>query len=780
MDEKSLEKLEFGKIVAKVVERCATSLGRALARRLAPRSDAQWIREQLEQTAQARALLGESGAPPFSGIEDVHELLARARRGGTLEPGEFLAVAKTLRALRLLEQFFRRHASPFPQIAALARSVRGFPALEEEIARVVSEDGQIADNASPELLRLRRRMRKIQESIERTLSAFLNNPQVQRYLQDRLVTVRNDRPCVPIKAEFKGAVRGIVHDASASGATVFLEPEEVIEQGNELQAARAAEQHELRRILRALSAELGRAAEEVAQSLDAAARLDFVFARAKYSLDCDAAEPQIAERGCLRLLRARHPLIPPEEVVPIDVWVGEEFDVLLITGPNTGGKTVSLKTVGLLSAMAHAGLHIPADERSEIPVFRDIFADIGDEQSIEQSLSTFSAHMSNITRILERTGPRCLVLLDELGAGTDPSEGAALGIAILRYLKARGALVLATTHLNDLKIFAEAEERVCNASVEFDPETLAPTYHLRIGLPGSSNAFAIAERLGVPREVLEHGRAMLSTETKRLEEAVAEMERARRALERERQALEDACAEHTAEAERARREAQLLREERERAQREGFAEARRIVSEAREEARRILEELRRQPREGKATQRAVDRLKALEQRVAEEEARATTPPPAELPDIRPGDAVLLRSIGKRGVALSAPDEDGRVEVSVGAVKMEVPTAELELVDQPVAEETRDMVGQLRLEKTFAAKREIDLRGLTVDEATLLLDKFLDDASLAELDRVYIIHGKGTGALREGVREFLKNHRLVKSFRFAEQHEGGTGVTIAEL
>lgn len=781
MDHKTLEKLEFGQIIAQLGQRCATSLGHRRAERLRPSSDEQWVRRRLAETTQARKMIEQRGRPPFGGITDVGNLFLRASRGGVLDTSEFLRVADALRGFRLLQDYIRKAGQGFPLITALGNHVHSFPDIEERIAEVITPEGEVRDSASQELQQLRRRSRRLREDIQQAMNRFVNRPEVQRYLQDRLVTVRRDRPCVPVKAEFKGAVPGIVHDASSSGATTFIEPVEVIEPGNELEATLAAERHEIERILRELSAELGAQAEALRETLTAASILDFVFAKASYSLDLDCIEPDMAPDGGLVLVKARHPLIPKGQVVPIDLWVGEDFDVLLITGPNTGGKTVSLKTAGLLCAMAQAGLHIPADEGSRLPVLRNVYADIGDEQSIQQSLSTFSSHMSNISRILRRAASGSLVLLDELGAGTDPSEGAALGVAILRHLKRRGALVLATTHLNDLKLFAEAEARVCNASVEFDEETLAPTYHLRIGLPGSSNAFAIARRLGVPREVLADGRAMLSSESKRLEQVIAEMDRARRKLDHERAELERTRAASDTEAERARREAEALKEARRRGIEEGFEEARAIVREAREQTRQILDELRRQPREGKATQQLLDKLKALEQRIEEEAEEFRPPADAAQPvDIRPGDAVLIRSIGKRGVALSAPDVAGRVEVSMGGVKMEVRARDLERADDAALLESRDTVGALRIEKAFTAKPQLNIRGLTVEEALPLLDKFLDDASLAQLEEVRIIHGKGTGVLREAVRDFLRNHALVKGFRFADPHDGGIGVTVAEL
>jgi len=781
MEERTLRKLEFDKVRDRLAACCACALGRYWVEKLRPLHDPEVIRARLAETSEARALLDDR-AVPFGGIRDVREEVERARPGGMLNALELLAVAETLRGAEQLRNALTADSGDFPHIRALADRIGSFGPLVARIARSIDEEGRVVDGASEELARLRLRARRLTEAIDRTIGHMLANPEVQRALQDRLVTIRRDRPCIPVRSDSRRAVTGVVHDISASGATLFIEPSAAVEQGDELHRVRMAEEEEILRILRDLSKALAERYEDAAETIRVVSILDFIFARARLSLKMDAVEPEIVGESRIVLVHARHPLIPRDQVVPVDLWIGEEFDLLLITGPNTGGKTVAIKTAGLLSLMAMSGLHIPADEGSKVPVLRGVYADIGDEQSIEQNLSTFSSHVTHIARIVRRARRGSLVLLDEIGAGTDPEEGSALAVAVLRHLGRKGVLVIATTHYNALKTFALNEPRAENACVDFDPETLRPTYRLLIGTPGSSNALTIAERIGLPRPIVEMARSVMPSERLRVEDAIREMERSRRAYDEQRGVLEHTRREMEHEAERHSTEADELERRRKQAVREGWAEAQQIVAQARHEALKILADLREQPREGRATQESQQQLAKLQEVVAEAAARATLEPQTaggDL-DLLPGDVVRVRSIGQRGIVLSEPDDAGRIQVAVGTARMDVPIGDVEALDGAEDLEIRTNARELHIVKSLTVPREIMLRGLTVDEALLELERFMDDAALAQHDRIYVIHGRGTGALREAVRNYLRHCPLAASFEYAPPDEGGIGVTVVHM
>jgi DNA mismatch repair protein MutS2 len=781
MDAKTLDKLEFSSVRAMVAERCACSLGQRRANAMEPSPVVSEVRERLAETTEARTVLDTSGGVPLGGISDVDELLQRARLGSTLGALELLAVCNCLRGMRRLkEALAEEDPDEFPRLTALELQLRACPAIERRIDESIDDQGELLDGASPELRRLRHRLIILRQRIEEKLRSFLARNATNPSLQDRIVTMRRGRPCIPLRSGAQRSFGGIVHDVSSSGATVFVEPQDVIAHGDELQQVLASEQEEIARILRELSGMVGAQGQELRDSLRAAGDLDFLFARASLSRALEAVEPQLVDDCRLKLMGARHPLLDPATVVPIDVWLGDEFAALLITGPNTGGKTVTLKTVGLLALMAQSGLHVPADFGCELPVFQNVFADIGDDQSIVQSLSTFSSHMGNIARICRGAGPGTLVLLDEVGAGTDPAEGAALAQAVLRFLRERECLVMATTHYNSLKVFALNEPGLTNGSVEFNPETLAPTYHLRIGVPGSSNAMSIASRLGLPSDIIQAARAITGGDSQQVEKVVAKMHKARRQLDRERVAHREARKEFEEKMAALEREAQELREARERGLREGFGEAREIVRTARDEARGILQSLRSQKREGKTTQLASDNLATLAE-IVEETAKTVDPPVPEGPALHVGDTVLLRSLGGKKAVVLAEERDGRVRVSVGAVQVDAERADVDLIESAVRDPgLRDQVGALRAAKAVVVPTEINLLGLRVDEALQEVEKYLDDAALAEHESVRIVHGKGTGALREAVRRFLREHRAVREFHDAPLNEGGHGVTIAAL
>ncbi|HIE50931.1 MAG TPA: endonuclease MutS2 [Armatimonadetes bacterium] len=792
MTERALRVLEFDKIRHLLAEQAASSLGRERALRLRPQTDRKRIALWLRQTTEARRLLETEGNFPLGGLHDVLSSVQRATLGALLAPSELLALAETVRCTHQLQEFLAAHREKAPLLAELGDRLTPCPKLEAEIERCLSEEGKVLDRASPQLANLRRRLRDLEGQVTEKLQQIITSPQYAPVLQEPLITIRAGRYCVPIRSEHRNRFPGLVHDTSASGATVFMEPQAVVELNNRRRELQAAEEHEIERILRELSARVAEQAEALRHNQQFLSLLDLIGAKARLSLLLEAVEPELNTEGYLDLRQARHPLLMVAAqpvnasalqhrntfpVVPIDVYLGREFTTLLLTGPNTGGKTVTLKTIGLLTLMAQSGLHVPAAPGTQIAVFRQVFADIGDEQSIEQSLSTFSSHLTEIVHILRRARKNSLVLLDEIGAGTDPEEGAALARAILRHLHRRGVRTVATTHYSALKTFAYAETGIENASVEFDDQTLRPTYRVLIGLPGRSQAFNIARRLGLPKEVLAEAQRWLSEEQVRVEDLIRRMEQTQRRLEHEltvaeREAQAAAAQREQVEAER-RRLQELERELREQARRE----AEQLLSQAEAQAKAILAELRRQQREGKATERARQRLKQLREEIRPPEEPSPPLPPV---DLQPGDLVRVRSVNQQGTVLAEPTPGGEVELQIGGMRLIVPVREVERVEEFVRPETRTNVDLLRIEKVFRVPPELHLRGCTVEEALERLDKYLDDAFVVGLERVRIVHGKGTGALRKAVHEYLRQHPQVASFTAAAPHEGGTGATVVEL
>jgi len=793
MDARTLRVLEFHRITELLAGYATSAIGKEKAQALEPATSFEAVCALQQETTEARAILERDGSPPLGGIRDIRSPVRGAVKGQTLEPAQLLDIAGTVFAARRLRSFLLDRELTCPSLAARARALEDFRALEDEVERCIDSRAEVRDRASEELARLRERARSLHATLEQRLERMLRSPQFQRMIQEPLVTVRAGRYCIPVRSEFRAEFRGIVHGASASGATVFMEPLALVDTGNDLAQAREEEEREVRRILAALSHQVGAAAEELLATVETLGALDVIFARAALSQAQGAAEPELNRDGVIDLAAARHPLLTGE-VVPIDISVGEGFNALVITGPNTGGKTVSLKTVGLLSLMGQAGLHVPAKQGSRLAVFDQIFADIGDEQSIQQNLSTFSSHMAQIVGVM-RAVPRranALVLLDEIGAGTDPAEGSALAKAILIELHARGARAIVTTHYGELKAFAYAQPGIENASVEFDPETLRPTYHLRIGLPGSSNAFAIAGRLGLPEEVVSSARSMLGETQTVMEDAIRSIEESQRRLQAERAA-----------AERERRELQAMRADLERRLRELETKRGQILREARREASQVLNETRQQAAEiierlqqearRKPTRAHADRsahqaqigLAQADERVEEAlpappppEPQAQPPAPAAEParpvvKIRPGDAVFVRTLGQRGTILG-PAEDGAAEVQVGILKFKVALPDLEQVAAPEPEM------EAQLAKAREVPPEIHLRGLRVADAIQALEKYLDDALLAGLTEVRIIHGVGTFAVRNAARELLASHPHVRGWRQGRRDEGAAGVTVAEL
>lgn len=819
MDAHTLNVLEYPKIVAQLVELCACSLGRRRAERLTPHNDPAWVRARLAETAQARLVLQDRGRPPFGGVTDISELLKRAAAERGLDGWELLCVAANARAARLVGEYFEAAREQAPDLAKLAQRLGSYAELEAAIEKVIDDDGQVRDDASDELVRLRRREEDLRAELQERLERVLDRAAQSGTVRERIIVQRRGRYCIPVASQFQNRIPGIIHDRSDSGATVFIEPHEVVERGNWLRETELAIEDEIRRILLELSALVG----EYAHSLDADQRtlgvLDFIFAKARLAQQMGATDPVVREDRRINLRRARHPLIPPDEVVPIDVWAGDEFNTLIITGPNTGGKTVALKTVGLLTLMAQAGMHIPAAPGSEVSVFEEVFADIGDEQSIEQSLSTFSSHMTQIVKILQRVAAHerrhkrkgvdapvnALVLLDEVGAGTDPTEGAALAQAIIEQLHAAGCITICTTHYNDLKAFAYATEGIENASVEFDVKTLQPTYVLRIGEAGASNALQIAQRLGLPRAITRRAAEFLDPDQATFESLIRQVEGSRRAMDRQQSEARRA----KIEAERLRREHEQrlyeLERQRDEAIEQGFEDALEIVREAEDEARAIIAELQRQPKQSKVTEEGRRRLaemrRELEQRLTEtrrerrerelrrqreQAAEEIEPEAVGTPDRQPepvplhaGEVVHVRSLARDGEVERVLD-DGRVEVRIGAMTVEVAANDLEPSRRQPSREAQEIHERMRVRKSMDFEDEIDIRGMAVDEAITILSKYLDDAMLAGVTRVRIVHGKGTGALREGVHEYLRGHRYVSDFRLADITEGGSGATEVRL
>ncbi|MCS7187492.1 MAG: endonuclease MutS2 [Armatimonadota bacterium] len=784
MDERTLRVLELDKILRALEERCVTELAKELARSLFPSVDIEEVRRRQRETSDARFRLERFGSPPLGGISDIRPILERAQQGSALEPQELLTVARTLeRATDLklwmlksdLNDSLRLHAERICDHAKLIARIRW----------CIGDDGQVLDRASDELSSLRRRIKTVQQRMQQKLHDLLRDPSVTKFLQEPYYTIRDGRYCLPVRAEFRQQVPGIVHDKSSSGMTLFVEPEPLVEMGNELRLLQADEAREVARILRDLTTEVVSELSSIAQTLDAVRRLDFAFAKAKLSQDLRAYEPELNTDGIIKFRRARHPLLHFQGfVVPIDFELGERFDVLIITGPNTGGKTVTLKTVGLLTLMAQCGLHVPAAEGAKICLFRQVFADIGDEQSIEQSLSTFSSHMSHIAKMLVRADETTLVLLDELGAGTDPTEGAALAKAILLFLHRRGAKVVCTTHHSELKHFAFRQQRFENASVLFDPETLRPTYQLVIGIPGQSHAIDIARRLGVPTEVTREARRQLPRDRRETEELITQLTEERQTAERMRIEWERRLKElERREAELKERE-QKLREEEQRILAEARRQAEALVKRVEGQAEELLKLLRKQVAVPQAVLPAEirQRIRQLWQQLPPTHpAQDLSAQPAANINLSVGAAVRIRDIGVVG-KITAVDSDGKeVQVDVGGMKVWVSATKLE----PVGEATQvtpmqSEIAAVRVKKMISAPTELNLRGKRVDEAIEAVEKFLDDALLAGHKVVRIVHGKGTGKLRQAVHDYLRTHPQVRAFELAPLNEGGDGVTIAYL
>ena len=791
--DKSIRTLELPRVLELLSDQAVSAAAKDRCRRLRPETEAEEVLRLLDQTDAARSMIGLRGSPSFSGVKPVAEALDRADRGGSLNNHELLTIADLLTAARRCKEYFNDEAAEKTAIDHLFLSLHGNRFLEEKIKRCLPDEDTVADVASTELADIRRHMRAAQAKSRQILQKIISSPTYGKILQETIITQRDGRFVVPVKAEHKGDLPGLVHDISSTGATLFVEPMGVVQANNEFIELQAKEQKEIERILAELSAEAAAHREDIQWDYDALVHLDVIFAQGQLSYKMDAVRPEIRRDGGLSLRKVRHPLLDPKTAVPIDIQLGNDFDTLVITGPNTGGKTVSLKTLGLLTLMAQCGLHIPAGDRSAVSVYEQVLADIGDEQSIEQNLSTFSAHMVNIVSILKEAGRRSLVLFDELGAGTDPVEGAALAIAIIQEVRRRGSKVAATTHYAELKTFAMTTAGVENASCEFNVETLAPTYRLLIGIPGKSNAFAISQRLGLPGEVIDAAKEQMSGESVRFEDVLTELEAKRQALEKREQEADRLYAQRAEDARKAREFRQQMEWAKDNARSRGEAEAKRIVRDARAAADQVFAELSEMRKAQAKADRALNdnEARAALRRTLNEAEEAVTrrdgrqePIPKPSRPIRAGDLVEIPGV-KTPAEVVAVGKDGTLQLKSGILKMKARADEVRLIeDDERAARKKAPAVTIRQNADRAlrssAARELDIRGLETLEAEGVVENFLSAAVMGRLETVTIIHGKGTGALRKAVHDILRRNKAVKNFRLGVYGEGESGVTVVTL
>ncbi len=786
VDRKSLNVLEFDKIKKMLTDMAVTQSGKLKCEQLLPESDKYVIERLLKETSEAENMCLKKGNPPISPIGEIKGSVMRAEAGGTLSPRELLNCAHTLRISYEISGYIDEDdfEETYPMLADICRGIFIDKKTSQKIISAIISEEEIADDASSELMSLRRKVKSFEGQIRETLNNMIKSSKYSLALQDAIVTMRGDRFVVPVKSEHRAIVPGIVHDSSSSGATVFVEPMAVVEINNKIRECKIKEKEEIEKILQHFSNLIAEDAKGLTRDWEIITKLDFAFAKGKLSLKMKGATPDINSDGIINIKKGRHPLLDEKKVVPTDIYLGEKFDTLVITGPNTGGKTVALKTLGLLTLMAQSGLSIPALPGSQIAVFNSVFADIGDEQSIEQSLSTFSAHMVNIVRILNEADYSSLVLFDELGAGTDPVEGAALAIAILERMKAIGAKTAATTHYSEIKLYALDTPRVENAACEFDVTTLRPTYKLLIGVPGKSNAFAISKRLGLEDELIERAKALVDGESTKFEDVVSSLEETRKIAEIEREEAESARAESEKALDRAKKEQASIEKQKEKILRDAREDAKRIYENAKREADEIIKEMRKGAKDAQSMEANRQKLKKglgeVEDKLSENVFKQKNPP-IDPKKLLLGQTVEVTSMGQKGSVLTLPDKNGNLTVQTGILKINVHISQLKMVNEVKEEKKKKgSVSGTSLNKTVSIKSEIDLRGYMVDEALIEIDKYLDDAVLSGLDSVRIIHGKGTGALRGAVQEFLRRHHHAKSFRMGAFGEGDMGVTVVEL
>ena len=785
--EKSMETLELPRVLSLLADQAVTEEGKERARRLRPETDPAEVALRLKETTAAVNKMVLRGSPSFSGVKPVAGSLQRADMGGSLNTRELLDIAGVLAAARSAKEYGESDGEEKSPIDVLFHSLHPNRFLEDKITGSIVGDGELADSASPELASIRRHIRATESKVRDILQKIISSSQA-KYLQESIITQRSGRYVVPVKSEFKNEIPGLVHDLSGSGSTFFIEPMGVVKANNEFRELQAKEEKEIDRILAELSAEAASFREDITLNYDLLIRLDSIFARGKLSTRMGAMEPGLSAKSlCLR--RARHPLLPPKTAVANDLSLGEKFDTLVITGPNTGGKTVTLKTIGLLTLMAQCGLHIPAGDGSTIRVCQRVLADIGDEQSIAQSLSTFSSHMSNIVGMLAETDGETLVLFDELGGGTDPVEGAALAAAIIEHARSLGALVAATTHYAELKVYAMTTPGVENASCEFDVETLAPTYRLLVGIPGKSNAFAISQRLGLPQEIIQQAAARVSAENVRFEDVLTKLDQQRQEMEKEQRQAAQLRLEMEQAAAKAQEYRDSLQKEKEKNEARAKAEARAILDEARRTADEVFRELgdmRKKAQKEQDWQAVNDQRAGLRHRLNEAEdklgVREKAAPPPMLRPAQKGDTVTILKTGTQGTVLSV-NKDGVLQLQAGILRITAKQEEVRVVEGETQTQKAARQYIQRTEhklRSLGAKAEVDLRGMTTDEAEMTLSQFLDRAIMGNLTQVTVIHGKGTGAVRKAVHTYLKRCKGVASFRLGRYGEGEDGVTIVAL
>jgi DNA mismatch repair protein MutS2 len=792
MNDRAIKVLEYEKIIKKLKDRASSMLGKGLAGQLKPFTNYEEVIQAQSETTDAVTCILRKGSPPLGGIHEIRSFIRRAQTGGMLNPGELLMIADVLRASRKLKGYISQdkvELNDTNHIYILCSNLGTNKALEDRLNQSIESEDRLSDYASSALASIRRNIRRTQDSIKDKLNSIIRSSQNKKYMQDAVVTLRGDRYVIPVKQEYRSQFPGLVHDMSSSGATLFVEPMAVVEANNEIRQLQNKEEQEVERILLELTGEVANIGDMLLENVQLLGQIDFAFAKARLSLDMDAVEPVINKERRIVIKKGRHPLIDPKEVVAVDISLGEDFSTMVITGPNTGGKTVTLKTTGLFVLMAQAGLHIPAAERSEMCVFHKVFADIGDEQSIEQSLSTFSSHMKNIVSILKEVDDNSLVLFDELGAGTDPTEGAALATAILERLTNQGIRTMATTHYSELKLYAMTTPGVQNACCEFDVETLRPTYRLLVGIPGKSNAFAISKRLGLDEGIIEEAKNLLTGEDIQFEEVLSDIEKKRIETERELEHASRAKQEIERIKEASRMQKNRLENEKNKILDQARKEARNILLDARREADEIMERLRELE---KAQQQSIldteimqlkhdmrQKINKLDERMAESvlPRKGYAKPPENL---KAGDSVMIINLNRKGTILEAPDKDGNVLIQVGIMKVNMHITQLRLID-----EQKELVDNIQITRVSGTKSsnvglELDIRGCSIEEARERVNKYIDDATIAGLHEVTIIHGKGTGVLRRGVHEILKSNSHVKSFRLGKYGEGETGVTVVSI
>ena len=791
MNQKALKTLEYHKIISQLTEYAGSAPGKLLCKNLMPATDYEAIVQAQTETTDAVSRIRLKGSLSFSGVRDIRDSLKRLEIGSALSILELLSVSSLLTAAARARAYGRHEESeefPDDSLDGMFRALEPLTPVNTEIKRCILSEDEVSDDASPGLRQVRRSMRGINDRIHTQLNSILNSSRT--YLQDAVITMRDGRYCLPVKSEYKSQVNGMVHDQSATGSTLFIEPMAVIQLNNELRTLEIQEQKEIEAVLASLSNELAPYTEVLALDLELLTQLDFIFAKAALSRHYKCSQPHFNTQGRIHIKDGRHPLLDPQKVVPITLWLGNDFDQLIVTGPNTGGKTVSLKTVGLLTLMGQAGLHIPASERSELGIFEEVFADIGDEQSIEQSLSTFSSHMTNITRILSQVNDRSLVLFDELCAGTDPTEGAALAISILSKLKLYGARVMATTHYSELKVFALQTSGVENACCEFDVESLSPTYRLLIGIPGKSNAFAISTKLGLGEDIIEDAKGRISENAMNFEDLLADLEKSRITIEKEQLEINQYKEEIQKLKEQLEQKQERLDASRDKIPREANEQAYNIIKEAKDLADETIRNFNKYgtahapvSEMEKERTKLRDKMNNAQKKMSDQKKNAA--PNHKIPKkLRIGDRVKVISMNLNGTVHSLPNAKGDLYVQMGILRSLVNINDLILLEEETSPTSkkygRTGAGKIKMSKSASVSTEINLIGKTTDEAIALLDKYLDDAYLAHIPSVRIVHGKGTGALRNAVQAHLKRLKYVKSFHLGEYGEGDAGVTIAEF